>query len=301
MPAISRRTFLQTTSVALAAGAIGKARPAFANPLDLPLGLQLYSVRDLIAKDYDGTLKQLGALGFREVESAGYFEHTADQVKKSMTMASLRCVSAHYPLAQLQPNLDEALRFSKALGVKFIVCSSPMLSPSRAKGVDFKEVSETINMDDWKWNFEQFNRIAKRVKQEGMQFAYHNHTPEFRAENGVMPFDELFRNTDPDNMTVEMDCGWVAVAGQDPVEYLKKYPTRISMLHIKDFKLNGSTSVVNPPPSTELGRGSVDYRPIFAAAKQAKIAHYFIEQEEFDLPPWEALKIDADYIRNLKV
>jgi sugar phosphate isomerase/epimerase len=209
-------------------------------------------------------------------------------------------VSAHYSLAALQTNLDEAIHYSEVLGIKFVICSSPALKdPSRTK--DFKGVADAITMDDWKWNFEQFNQIGKRVKRAGMQFGYHNHTMEFRAENDVVPFDEMLRLTDPDNVVVEMDCGWAAVAGQNPADYLKKYPTRIAMLHIKDFQLNGSHSVNNPPPCTELGRGSIDYKPIFAAAKEAKIAHYFVEQEAFTMPPFESLKVDADYIRSIKV
>jgi sugar phosphate isomerase/epimerase len=96
-----------------------------------------------------------------------------------------------------------------------------------------------------------------------------------------------------------MDCGWVAVAGYNPVEYLTKYPTRISMLHVKDFDLKKGTEHVH---STELGHGTVDITAIFEAAKKAgHIAHYFVEQEDFDMPPLEAIKVDAEYMRNLKV
>jgi sugar phosphate isomerase/epimerase len=297
---ISRRTFLQTTSAAVAAGTLCRNIPAFATPLGLPLGLQLYSVRDQLKTDYDGTLKQLGALGYREVEAAGYNGRTSDQFKKSMAVAGLRCVSAHYSLADLQSGLDDTIKFCKGIGAKFIICSSPALKdPSRTK--DFKGVAEAMTMDDWKWDFERFNQIGKRVKQEGMRFGYHNHTMEFKAENGAVPFDEMMKLTDPSDVVAEMDCGWVAVAGASPVDYLKKYPNRIAMLHIKDFKLNGSHSVTAPPPCTELGHGSIDYKPIFEAAKAAQIAHYFVEQEEFTMPPFESLKVDADYIKGINV
>jgi sugar phosphate isomerase/epimerase len=282
------------------AGTISRGLPAFATPLGLPLGLQLYSVRDQTKTDLDGTLKKLGALGYREVESAGNYDLSADEFKKKLTMASLRCVSSHYSLTALQTGLDDAVRYTKALGAKFLICSSPALKdPSRTK--EFNSVADAMTMDDWKWDFEQFNKIGKRVKQEGMQFGYHNHTMEFKEENGTTPFDEMMKLTDPADVVAEMDCGWVAVAGASPVEMLKKYPTRIAMLHIKDFKLNGSHSVTNAPPCTELGRGSIDYKPIFAAAKHAKIAHYFVEQEEFTMPPFESLKVDADYIKSISV
>ncbi|HEX4487144.1 MAG TPA: sugar phosphate isomerase/epimerase [Terriglobales bacterium] len=298
MSPISRRTFLQATSAAVAAGALGNSLAVFATPLGLPLGLQLYSVRDQIKDDFEGTLKQVGAVGYREVESAGYYGKSADEFKKALTLASLRCVSAHYSLSALQTGLDDAIKFSKALGVKFIICSSPALKDP-AKTKDFGKVADAMTMDDWKWDFEQFNKIGKQTKKEGIQFGYHNHTMEFKEENGMVPFDEMMKLTDPADVVAEMDCGWVAVAGASPVDYLKKYPTRIAMLHIKDFKLNGSHSVNNPPPCTELGRGSIDYKPIFEAAKAAKIAHYFVEQEEFTMPPFESLKVDADYIKGL--
>lgn len=287
----------------MAVGAVWNNAPMlYAGTSSLPLGLQLYSVREQIAKDYEGTLQQVAAAGYKEVEAAGYFGHSASQVKQAMDKAGLRCVSAHYPLSQLQPGLDEVLAFTKELGVEFIICSSPSMSPARAakSSADFKNVAANINLEDWKWNAEQFNHIGEKVKAAGMQFGYHNHTMEFREEKGVVPFEELLRLTDPKNVTIEMDCGWVAVAGRDPVDYLKRYPTRISLLHVKDFKLNGPATVLNPPPSTELGRGTIDYHKIFAAAKNANIRHYFVEQEEFDMPPFEALKIDADYMRSLR-
>jgi sugar phosphate isomerase/epimerase len=102
---------------------------------------------------------------------------------------------------------------------------------------------------------------------------------------------------------MEMDCGWVVVGGGNPVEYLRKYPTRISMLHVKDFKgIVASSSMTNPPTITELGEGSIDYRPILeAAANAGNVKHCFVEQEAFDVPPMQSLKIDADYLRKLGV
>jgi sugar phosphate isomerase/epimerase len=157
-----------------------------------------------------------------------------------------------------------------------------------------------MTLEDWRWNAEQFNRLGERVNAAGMKFGYHNHTAEFRAVNGVAIYDELLRLTDPTKVTMEMDCGWVIVGGKNPVDYLKRYPTRISMLHVKDFKLSGALgSDVHPPPSAELGRGNIDYRSIFGAAEGANIKHAFIEQEQYDMPPMEALKIDAEYMKAL--
>ncbi|HMD15785.1 MAG TPA: sugar phosphate isomerase/epimerase [Terriglobales bacterium] len=296
---ISRRTFLQTASASAVGAAVWSRVPRLmANPLGLPIGLQLYSVRDLLPRDYEGTLRQIGALGYREVEAAGFFGHSPSEVKLAMDHAGLNCVSAHYPLKDLLPKVDETIQFGKDLGLKYIVCASPWLKdPSRVKDPGSRAARDAMTLDDWRWNAEQFNRIGELVNKAGIRFAYHNHTAEFRSENGVVFYDEILRATDPAKVTFEMDCGWVVVGGANPVDYLTRYPSRFSMLHVKDFKMNGWTLGSTPPPSTEMGRGTIDYRPIFEAAKKARIEHAFVEQEEFDMPPMEALKIDAEYMR----
>jgi sugar phosphate isomerase/epimerase len=304
MRGISRRHFLKTASASAAfAAACADAPWLMANPLSLPLGLQLYSVRDLLPKDYEGTLHQLSAMGYREVEAAGFFGRSASDAKQAMEHAGLHCVSAHYSYADLAPHLDETIEFGKALGLEYIICASPGFPHgSPAKSEDKRVAREALTLEDWHWNAEQFNRMGERVNAAGIKFGYHNHTAEFRAVNGVVFYDELLRLTDPAKVTMEMDCGWVIVGGTNPVDYLRRYPTRISMLHVKDFQLSGTPgSDTEPPPSAELGRGSIDYRPIFAAASEANIKHAFIEQEQYDIPPMEALKIDAEYWKALTV
>jgi len=303
MPRISRRTFLKRASASVVGAAIwGSAPRSMADPLGLPLGLQLYSVRDLLPKDYEGTLRQLSELGYREVEAAGFFGHSPSQVKQAMDHAGLHCVSAHYPLKDLLPKVDEVIQFGKDLGLKYIVCSSPMLKDqSRARDPNSRAARESMTLDDWRWNADQFNHIGERVNAAGIRFAYHNHTPEFRSENGAVFYDELLRLTDPAKVTMELDCGWAVVAGQSPANLLIRYPKRFSMLHVKDFKMTAAVKPSDPPPSTELGRGTIDYHPIFEAARKTGIDHVFVEQEQFDMPPMEALKIDADYMHALKV
>ncbi len=303
MVRISRRSFLKTATASAACAALWNGAPRLlANALGLPLGLQLYSVRDVLPKDYDGTLHQLAALGYREVEAAGFFGHTPAEVKQSMDRAGLHCVSAHYPLSQLLPKVDETIQFGKDLGLSYIVCASPMLkAPSHVKDPGSRAARESMTLDDWRWNADQFNHIGEKVNAAGMRFAYHNHTPEFRSENGVVFYDELLRQTDPAKVTFELDCGWAVVAGQKPAELLSRNPTRFSMLHVKDFKMTPTSTPSDHPPSTEMGHGNIDYRPIFEAAKKADIKHAFVEQEEFDMPQMEALKIDADYMRAITV
>ncbi len=295
----SRRTFLQTSTASAACAALSNSTlRLLANPLGLPLGLQLYSVRDVLPKNYDGTLRQIAALGYREVEAAGFFGHSPAEVKQAMDGAGLHCVSAHYSLKDLLPKMDETIQFGKDLGLSYIVCSSPMLKdPSRVKDPGSGAARESMTLEDWRWNADQFNRIGEKVNAAGMRFAYHNHTPEFRSENGVVFYDELLRQTDPAKVTMELDCGWAVVAGQKPGDLLSRHPTRFSMLHVKDFKMTPTSTPSDHPPSTEMGHGNIDYRPIFEAAKKADIKHAFVEQEEFDMPQMEALKIDADYMR----
>lgn len=296
MGGISRRTFLHGAMAAGVGAVVGSAAESLlASALELPLGLQLYSVRDLLPKDYDGTLQKLGALGYREAEAAGFFDHSASEVKQAMFRAGLNCVGAHYSLEKLRLQLDEIMQFGNDLGLEFIICAAPMAKNAPAGS------RAPLTLEDWRWNAEQFNRIGERMHAAGLGFGYHNHMHEFRPENGVLPYDEILRLTDPAYVTMELDCGWMVLGGQSPAEYLRRYPERYGMLHVKDFKIVGTVNPAAPPPSTELGRGSIDYRPIFDAAKRTRVKHVFVEQEEFDMAPMEALKMDAEYMRALNV
>ena len=307
MTTSSRRDFLKLAGAAsVAAFAFRDALPLDAYPLGLPLGLQLYSLRELLPKDFDGTLKAIAAAGYTEVEAAGFYAMSAQDFKQSMDAAGLQCVSAHYPLSMLQPQLESIITYAKQLGLQYVVCSSPVARgplarearaqrPRLSRGLGATPSPSAIGngMPN------SSTRSAQRSRPMACSFGYHNHTTEFRKLKNVVPYDELMKLTDPDLVTFEMDCGWVSVAGYNPVEYLTKYPTRISMLHVKDFDLKKGTEHVQ---STELGHGTIDYRPIFEAAKKGgHITHYFVEQEEFDMPPLEAIKLDAEYMQNLKV
>jgi len=299
----SRRDFLKSGSVAAFCGLAFFHGDGFAAAdrtstkyLDLPLGLELYSVRELLPKDYEGTLKEVAALGYKEVEAAGFYNRTPGQVKAAMRQAGLRCVGAHFSFDNLRDQLDQDIAYSKQVGLEYMICSGP----GRRKSA--KNQSSIYTLDDWHWIAEQLNRFGEKAHAAGMNFGYHNHTREFKKENGILPYDELMRLTDPTKVSMEMDCGWVIVGGGNPIELFHRYPTRISMLHVKDFKQKSSPDPEdNPPPAAELGRGVIDYRPIFAAAAQTgHIRHCFVEQEEFDMPPMQSLKIDADYMRKLR-
>jgi sugar phosphate isomerase/epimerase len=260
--------------------------------LNLPLGIQLYSVRNQLPTDYEGTLKQIAALGYREVEAAGFYKHSASQVKQAMQQAGLHCVSAHYSYDDLNGHVDEIVEFMKVIGSRYIICSYPGHHGGHGP---------TFTLDEWRWNAGEFNKFGKKINAAGLKFGYHNHTMEFQKEDGVLPYDELMRLTDPAYVTMEMDLGWVTVGGGNPIELLHRYGTRISMLHVKDFKpFQVPQTIENPPTAAALGQGSIDYRPIFAAAAQTgHIKHCFVEQEEYNMPVMQELKIDAEYMRKL--
>jgi sugar phosphate isomerase/epimerase len=277
----SRRSFLKKAAVVGAAVASQQAEWLRASALGLPLGLQLYSVREQLPKDYLGTLKQIAALGYKEVEAAGFYDKSAADVKAAMHEAGLHLVSAHYASAVLFPQLDSIIDYAKALGLEWIVCSFPAIkNPARLQDKSYQGVRRSFTLEDWRYNADQFNQIGEKVKAAGMRFAYHNHTMEFAAQDGVVPFDELARLTDPEKVWFEVDTGWVVVGGGDPEAILSRYGKRIKMLHVK-----------------ELGRGALDIPKILAAAKRyARIEHCFVEQEAFDVPWVESLKIDAEYM-----
>lgn len=294
MGTMTRREF---SRLGMAAGALmagGLSRLGGAEALGLPLGLQLYSVRELLPKDFQGTLNKLGQLGYREVEAAGFYDKSPAEIQQAMKTAGLRCVSAHYPYAKLAPNLDAILQFHKALGVPNIVCASPGRKPGGA-------TEGNLSIEDWRWNAQQFNEIGKKIKAAGMQFAYHNHYHEFQAVDGTVPYDVLLKETNPAVVDFELDCGWVAVGGGNPMEVIRQNKARIHMLHIKDFaKSDKPFSDQNRPTPVILGQGFVPLKQIFEARKQAgTIRHCFVEQEAFPKEPFEVLKEDAEFMRSI--
>ncbi len=282
----SRRSFLKATGAVAACAAASRLE---ARRLGLPIGLQLYSVRNLLPKDFDGTLAQVRSAGYTVVEAAGYFDRSAADFRHAMDSAGLRCVSTHHPLNVLETQLDQWLDYGHTIGLEYMVCSSSggMHRDPAAKG--------PTTLDDWRWIAGEFNRIGEKIKSAGITFGVHNHVPEFAVIDGVLVYDELLRLTDPKFVVFEMDCGWVYASGHNPVDYLSKTPERFPLMHVKDM-IPGANGQMH---SIEMGRGKIDYRPILRAATGLK--QYFIEQEEFDIDPMQALRIDAEYMRNLRV
>jgi sugar phosphate isomerase/epimerase len=298
----SRRTFLKSTSMAIAAlSAVEGRADDGRGPLNRPIGLQLYTVREEVAKDLPGTLRQLAAIGYREVELAGGPQRPVAEMRRLLADNGLTCPSVHTNMAELQTAADERIEFVRALGAQYLVCSFPWTADSRFKAGGSQGIAAEITLDDWKWNAEQLNRIGERARKAGVRMGYHNHNMEFRSYDGVVGFDELLRLTDPALVTIELDIAWVVTAGADPVHYLTKHADRISLLHVKevrkDLKVVREKVVAQ---TTEVGSGKIDWKRMFAAMDPREIKHYFVEQENFERPPLEAVKISYDYLKGLK-
>jgi sugar phosphate isomerase/epimerase len=303
MVTFTRRSFLKRTTIGAAVlAAAGKgALRLDANALGLPVGLQLYTVRQELAKDFDGTLKQVADIGYREVEAAGYYNKTAPQFVSSLRAVGLRLPSAHYSMSQLETGLPQQIDFARQLGLAYMICPGPGRPPNRRQSFSGRR-HFAMTLDDWKWNAEQFNKIGAETKKAGIQFGYHNHFIEFRHFNGVVLYDQLLRWCDPDLVKFEIDIGWMVYAGFDPIHYMTRYPGRFPELHIKGVKKGYKPSEPHGRefPTAELGRGEIDWKHIFAVAPRAGVKHYYVEQESFpDMPVIAALKVDYEYLHEM--
>jgi sugar phosphate isomerase/epimerase len=285
MTEFSRRMFLARGAAATAVAALPLSHPQWilADPLGKPPGIQLYTVAAQLNADVPGTLQALHGIGYTIVETAGFANLPAKDFRKALNDAGIRCPSSHlhFTTADPGPLFEDAI----TVGARYAI-SSVLLPPgaTAATRADFAKVLSSLTLDDFKKTAALANSLGAKAKQAGLQYAYHNHNFEFKDQgNGQTGYDLLLKETDPELVKFELDCGWMITAGRNPVDYFKRYPTRYRLLHIKDFTANSKTTTdltgADRPTGTELGRGHIDYRPIFAAAKNAGIEYYFSEQE----------------------
>jgi sugar phosphate isomerase/epimerase len=309
---VSRRQFLVQAG-SLAAGAlVTSAVPhsVWAYPLGLPPGIELYTVRTDLGQDAPGTLKQIAAIGYKEVEPAGFGSlKTASEFRKALDDNGLKCPSAHleFNLDNLQKTFDDA----NALGCTYATCSVPgmMIMPAEppASGEApsqrrMQQILAPLTPDQFKKLAAVLNTVGAAAKKAGLTYASHNHTMEFAPMDGKPGYDYLLQHTDPALVKFELDCGWATVAGYKPSDFLTKYPGRIKMLHMSDYLAPRSGLPVSPLTSagTELGTGIVDYKPIFAAARGHGIEHVFVEQfgPYSRMSQMEAAKTDYAFLRS---
>ena len=281
----TRRNFLGMSAAALAVPSLAFAKG------NVPLGLQLYTVRADLAKDFDGTIKTLRGYGIRDVQAnlTQSGKTSADQ-KKLYDSLGIRWKSIHAGGDALKSGLDATIAEAKGVGITNITCSFPLF-PDRAAML----AGPTV--DDWKHNADAFNKIGEACKKAGLSFAFHNHNVEFRKIGDVVPYDLLIQQTDPALVQFEMDIGWVVAGGADPVAYLKKYANRYHSLHIKDLKDQGIPNNNMKMTSAIIGKGIVKWDQVLAAAKKTPVERAFLEIEEpYDPSPMEMVKQSYEYL-----
>lgn len=296
---LSRRSFLVSAGAGLAAGTL-MSRAAFgAHHEHIPLGIQLWTVKDEAAKDLEGTLRKVYAAGFREIEFAGFYGKTAAETGKLLKDIGFSLVSMHANAGAIAKDGAQIIADAKTLGLKYVVCSSPGVTPEKEK-LPWAERMKAVDLNDWKWNADLFNKFGKQVSDAGMTFGYHNHSAEFKKFGNQTAFDYLFANTDAKHVKIELDIGWVVVAQQDPIALLNQYKDRVIALHVKD--VGPRESADKEPASVALGEGVVDWKKVLTTAKANGVKGYFYEQEApYTRPVLESVKISGDYLKKLGV
>jgi len=276
---MDRRTFLGTLPGAAAAATAMMNRNLVwaAEPHRIrPIGIQLYTVRDALQRDYDGTLAQLAQIGYREVESGwDQDKEHPKEMREALLRHGLTSPSTHVDWDSLGADWPKVIEGNKIIGRTYLV--NPWID---------EEVRN--KPDGWKHATDTLNRAGETAKKAGIQFAYHKHWIEFVAlPDGKLPYDILLEYLDPNLVKMEMDLGWITVGGQDPVKYFQRYPGRFCMVHIKDVHQVPDAASVrssrfageNMTILADVGTGVIDWKRIFAHSENAGIKHYFVEHD----------------------
>ena len=243
-----------------------------------PIGLQLFTVRSEIEKDFEGTLARVAAIGYKEVEFAGYFGRSPQEVRAVLQRTGLTGVSAHYNFSSLGNQWSGIVDAARIAGHQYLVIVSI-------------DGASRVQPDIWQRASEQFNRAGEACKVAGLKFAYHNHLFEFASSPGTakLPYEILLELTDPSLVSMQMDLCWIIAAGQDPADYFRRYPGRFSSVHVKDLKrVPPSSAHLGEVPSrdavlpdlAEVGQGIIDWPGVLARCWAAGIRHYFVEHED---------------------
>ncbi|MEP6594539.1 MAG: sugar phosphate isomerase/epimerase [Ginsengibacter sp.] len=277
----TRRMFLKETG-AFALGAMFLPSLDISDSKVQNPGVQLYSFRKEMLADATGTLKQIAALGFKQIESANsdkgnYYGLKPREIKQICTDLGMTLRSGHI---HIDDKWKQTLNEAQESGQEYMICSS---MPAKGQTVD-----------NYKKAAEAFNNSGEECKKANIKFGYHNHDYEFEQENGNVLYDVLVKNTDPALVHLELDLGWVIAAGKDPIDYFNDYPGRFPLWHLKDMNLAEKHS-------TEFGKGGLDIRKMFNNEKKAGMKYFFVEQEEYTNTPYESMKINMDYLKNIKL
>ena len=296
----TRRKFLQQSGTFALTGLllprVNNAASFFERKPKWPLGLQLYTLGNLMTTDPKGTLQKLAEIGYKELESAGsqkgnFYGYTPKEFASMVNEAGLHWRSAHVggapftieqimkmaktaeDSARIQKMAEQFKNMPKALNLKE---NYQQLADNAAEGGLTYLVCSSIpvsTLDEIKTAVDVFSKTGEACKKNGVQFAYHNHTTEFDQVEGHRPFDYILSNTDKDLVKMELDLAWATKAKQDPVELFKLHPARFPLWHVKDLDKN----TMNP---AEVGTGVVDFKRIFDNAKESGMKYFFVEQDQ---------------------
>jgi sugar phosphate isomerase/epimerase len=291
---IDRRTFLGSAATVAAATLLANKFGWAAGDHKLDnIGVQLYTVRDQMKKDFDGTLAKVAAIGYKEVEFAGYFDHSPEEVRAAIDRHGLLSPSCHVAYETLGDAWPAQIESAKIIGQSYIVC--PWIPEEIRK-----------KPDGWKRAAETFDRAGEASNKAGIQFAYHNHWFEFLPVDGKLPYDFLLETCDPNLVKMELDLCWITVGGGDPLKYFDRYPGRFPLVHVKDVKALPKVSASGKQnfgdsfkDMTEVGSGIIDWKRIFAQSDQAGIKHYIVEHDK-PKAPFDSIKTSYEYLRNLR-
>lgn len=260
------RTAGQQTSATTAAGGAGRS-------IEL-IGLQLYTVRTLMAESVRDTLELVAASGYSEVEFAGYFEQTPTDIRAMLDDLGLRSPSSHVALEALQEDADRQFEIAHVIGQEYIVI--PWIAPALRSDLDgYRRVAAT------------FNELGERAQSAGLQLGYHNHDFEFKDMDGVIPYDVLLQEADAGLVKMQLDLFWIWIGAQPASRYLQNDPERFVSCHVKDGWADGEQSVV--------GQGDVAFATDFAAGS---FRHYFVENDQPE-DPAAFIRASADYLKQL--
>lgn len=257
-------------------GATSAAAARRAAAGSIPVGVQLYTVRDQLQADFEGTLERVAAIGYREFEFAGYYDHSSVQIRNILDRLDVTAPSAHIGLDQFRGDLHRLLGTAQVIGHQYLVVPA-------ANG---------RTADGWRKIAAELNLFGEAVARAGLQFGYHNHAWEFEdLGGGVTAYDILLEETDPSLVSMELDLYWAIRAGQDPIAMFARNPGRYRLFHVKDMVDRSGSQAMAP-----VGEGQVDFSAIFAHARQAGVEHYFVEHDNAaDMPGGSLASITTSF------
>ena len=242
----------------------------------LPIGLQLYSLRDAAAQDFVGVLRTTAELGYEGVEFAGYGGLTAKEMKGYLDELGLTPVSSHISFHELTGNFSDIIAYNREIGSNTLVCPAPPQG--------FEQSTE-----NWKNFARQMTELGKRYADEGFRLGYHNHSFEFQTFDGSYGLDIFYEEADPEYVFAQLDLGWVLHGGEDPVSYLQKFKGRCPLVHVKDFD--------NSKEQTDVGCGELDLPGIIQTAHRVGVEWLILETEVYQVSPEESVRVG---LKNLK-